>query len=171
MTRKLHYLAVAAALLFPCSALAQSDSDDATASINVVATVAVTATGNLDFGTWPTGARVASSDVPARAAWSVALDASHDVQLSMVLPPWLTGTGGVNRVPLTYGLRSGRYAGTTNMLFDPATGTTITAADANFEVILGEDFNADGTGDVLADLTSAVADSYSGVITLTVTIM
>lgn len=172
MLRRFLLLATAIVAM-PGAALAQVDADDATASVQILAVVNVTATEHIDFGVRPrTDGIVLSSAVPTRAGWSVTMDTSDDVQIDFVLPTHLTATGG-SVLALLFGPTSAHLMdGAADVTFDPASGLQINDVAPTFDVYLGEDENRNGSGDVVVDVTDGIGGlTYSAVITMTVTIL
>lgn len=148
---------------------ANAQSANASASVNVVAQgVTIVPTADLDFGDQATGQIVRSSQVPAAAAWSVTYDVAGDFTASFSLPSALN-EGFSLLVPITFGNTSATVTtnGTT-LAFDPHVPISMGGSAGQVDVIeLGRDFLADGSGDVIVDLTGAPAGIYTGTITLT----
>lgn len=166
-------IGLAAALLLPSIAQAQiTGSDDANVVVEVVSFANVAATEHLDFGQLIPGSRASSSQIPTRAGWNVALAGTQQVQVDFVLPSTLSDGAG-HSIPVTFEPTSGRIQvlGLTVDVFDPVAGITFTPTESTFFVFLGEDGTGTGNGDVELDLTGAAPAVYSGVITMTVTIL
>lgn len=173
MTRRIMYLSVALALVHG-PLLAQSDSDDASASVQIVGTIDVVTTENIDFGPHSKiDGVVLSSAIPTRAGWAVTLDTFHDIQIDFVLPGQLIDGSGGSVLPLQYGPTAAHLMdGFADVTFDPASGFQLNDVAPGFEVYLGEDNNRDGSGNVTVDVTDGVTGlTYTGVITMTVTIL
>lgn len=148
---------------------ANAQSANASASVNVIAQgVTIVPTADLDFGDQATGQIVRSSHVPAAAAWSVTYDVMGDFTASFTLPTVLQ-QGFSLLVPITFGTTSATVTtnGTT-LAFDPHVPISMGGSAGQVDVIeLGRDFLADGSGDVIVDLTDAPPGTYTGIITLT----
>lgn len=175
--RAMQGLAIVALMALPGMARAQSDLDHITAQVIVIGAVDVTGTADLDFGTVLTGSGpIGSSSVPTAGTWSVTLptEQGNGVQISFSLPNVLQNAGGTATIPIAFGTQSAAlHDGAIVSVFDPATGATAVPGGlpSSFTVSLGEDFLADGSGNVQISVGSVPPDTYTGVITMTVAIL
>lgn len=171
--KKMLGLAVVVLLILPSMARAQSDSDDITATVTVLAAVDVVGLANLDFGAvLQSSGEVRSSDIPTVGEWSVgSLPNPGGYQVSFTLPAALdNGLGDL--IPITFGSESGviRQDGGAPGVFDPAFPVA-SGGHNSLQVTLGEDVLQNGAGDVIVDVGNVPTGTYTGVITMTVNIL
>jgi hypothetical protein len=178
--RRMHGLAIVILMALPAVARAQSDSDDITAQVTLVEAINVIGTTDLNFGTVLVGSTlVRSSEIPTAGTWTAqdipsGLGQGNGVRISFSLPGTLDNAGATQSVIITYGQNSAALDDGINppFTFDPAAGILfpIGAAPTSFTITLGEDLPQDTTGDVEINVLGAPADTYTGVITMTVAI-
>ena len=173
--KRIHGLAIVVLMALPAVARAQSDSDDITAQVTVLADLNVTGITDLNFGSvLANSGQLASSDVGTTATWNVqtALAEPGNFDISFSLPTVLPNPGATHAIPIAFGTQSAVYDDgiTPPIVFDPAVGLqTLGASSAS--VTMGDDVFADTTGDVIINVGDVPGDTYTGVITMTVAIL
>lgn len=137
-------------------------SDNITASADVLATLSVTGSNNLDFGNVTRGVNkaVAESDAAA-GTFDIVGGVSASVALSFTLPTDLSD-GGVNTMPIVFSVTDASWDGSTNdNVFDPAAGTNATLdGGGTATVFIGGTVQPGG---------AQVAGNYTATITLAAT--
>ncbi|HLS47831.1 MAG TPA: hypothetical protein VK012_04885 [Gemmatimonadales bacterium] len=171
MTRALPILATLL-VTAPVAAIAQSDSDQASALVSVVRDgfVSVVRTEDLNFGVQVAGTTVRSSDVPTAAVWHVEFNEGGMYTISYSLPSGLGSEMGYPDAPISFGPTSSFISYEFgDGVYDPAVPMTLSfSAGQSYDFSLGADIQNDGSGDAILDLSGAVFGSYVGTIMLTV---
>lgn len=176
MTRIGSFVTIAALVLVAPLAGQGSQSADARAQVVIQPAFSLHNFTGLDFGThFASDGKVANQSI---ATWSLHIEPIAepvDVSFAFTPEPKLTRDGGVDFVTILYGATSGLLSGGAGgfQQFNPATGFTTTlnvATQGDFEVNLGS--HQAGVDDfVTVDLTGKAAGTYTGIITLTVTVL
>lgn len=162
-----------AAMALVAPAASQSLSRDATATVEILArSLTLEKTRDLTFGSHYASEGAIRSGQANHARWDGTTEAGAPISIAFSLPPELTRDGGGDAVPITFGSLSARADNGLSAPFNPSGGVYSfnAASDGHFFVFLGA---AEGSDDdvVIVTLTGHQAGTYSGTITLTVTVL
>lgn len=156
------------------SAWAQSpQSFQWNASISITPFLSCTVTQHLAFGSHFASEGSIRSTGSNYAELMCTTDPGNALSASLVLPSTLTRAGGGGSVPITYEARSLRLADNagSEQNVNPSTGTpSFISGSGIIAVSLGRDFGG-GDQSVAINLTGSPAGSYSGVITITLSVL
>jgi len=143
------------------------------ASVVITPSLNCTVTQHLTFGSHFSTEGAVRSTGSNYAELMCTTDPGNHVSASLVLPSTLTRAGGGGSVPITYEARSLRLAdnASSEQNVNPSTGTpSFLSGTGIIAVSLGRDFGG-GDQSVVVNLTGAPAGSYSGVITITLSVL
>ncbi len=169
-----HFTLLFLAAVFTVPLAAQtSRSADATATVTIPTTLTLVNVRGLDFGShFASEGSVSSIN---GADWTGTTETGNRLAFSFTtLPSSLHRAGGDGvdgPVAISYGTSSARVTSAVpNINFNPATGlSSYTATSSSFELDLGAGSNP--SDKVSVNLTGHSPGTYSGVITLTVTVL
>jgi len=156
----------------PLVGQASSRSADASASVTITPVLTLTKTVDLSFGSHFALDGIVASTAPAR--WEGSSDVGSHLSASFVLPSTLARVGnGDPGVPISFGNESALFGTTgTSLFFNPNTGLADfgpVASSGTYFVELGLGSAASQAASV--NLTGHRPGTYSGVITLTITVL
>jgi hypothetical protein len=175
MLRKLFTLLTALVAFAMTPLWAQSpQSFDWTASVTITPFLSWTVTSNLAYGAHFATEGSLRSGMSNHAELACTTDPGNSFSASFVLPSTLARVGGGGSVPITYEAESARLydGGANELVFNPSTGTTgFISASGILNLQLGHGLRSGSQDAVVVNLAGAPSGSYSGVITVTLSIL
>jgi hypothetical protein len=161
---------------FVSTANAQTQNSDATASVVIAANLTVTNTRGMDFGTVFASAGIVRTTNATSAQWSGLVDPGNQVNATFAIPSSLVRAGGGGSAPFSCNTISGAMIfGSTDggqREFNPyvGSGPYLVSPGNDFYVALGNENSVPDYG-CKVDVTGRPAGSYTGIITLTLTVL